>query len=218
MSKQIIIEYFGLGNLATLAYQATVPPLSINTDVSRNPNYKIPTPQAWDKPLGYSSLGTPVWDRLTFCPAGTFTYTDPVTNTPYQVPALNIDTVLITIDRPTKIITTAIQGRDSEVIEYIGKGNWNINIKGGFYGPINVRPKDAIATLKQLEGAKTSIPVSSNLFQEWGISELVIEHIHLPTLSGSYSMQLFEITAKSDVPFILQSSGVQINNVTNNLA
>jgi hypothetical protein len=216
--KEIIIEYYGLGNVTTLAYLASVPPLSGRPNIPSNPNYKIPNSIAQDKPLGTSALGTPVWERLTFCPSGSFSYTDPVTNQAYNVPQLNVDTVLITISRPTKIISTSVQGRDNEVIEYIGKSNWEINIKGGFYGAINQRPKDNIATLKQLEGAKTSIPVFCNLFKEWDIDELVIESINLPTLAGSYSYQLFEITAKSDVPFVIQSSGSQINNPSQNLA
>ena len=199
-ARDLIIQGFGLGNVATaIAYTKTIPNISKSQtqDTAK---------------FGKSALGTLLWDTLIFCPNGTFTYTDPISEATVKVPKLQLDTVLININRPTRIKATDVQGRDNDVIEYIGKGNWEINIKGGIYGNVNQRPKDAIATLDLLENAKIDIPVVSNVLSEHGISTIVIKKIHYPPDEGGYSFQRFEIEATSDVPFVIASTGANIIN------
>lgn len=212
--QKIIIEAFGLGALTTLAYAATIPPLSLRTNTPQRNPYPAGLPQApgQDAPLGYSALGTAVWDQLVLASTGSFTFTDPVTQQAVKVPQLTLDTVLVTIERTTKIVTTSIQGRDNDVVEYINKGNWTINIKGGVYGSVNQRPQDQIAMLQQIEAAKIDIPATCNLFKEWNIDNIVIKRINLPTMAGSYSFQVFEMEAISDVPFLIAANGTQITN------
>jgi hypothetical protein len=163
-------------------------------------NGKTGTIQSQDLPDGTSSLGTPVWGRLVIEPG---TYFDSLLGQ-QSYPQMTFDTVLFTITQTHNVVITPIQGRDNEVIEYIGRLSFRINCKGGIFGKNNNRPKSEIANFKTMINSNQPLIVQSNSFlSEWGISEIVILDKNIPQIAGGYNYQLFEFDAIQNTNVVL---------------
>lgn len=147
-----------------------------------------------------SDLGTPVWDTLIIKgdtyedrTYGTITYED-----------FRIDTVLMTLTQSHRLILTEIQGRDNEVIEYVGKASFRINFKGGVFGKNNNRPQEDIQNLKKILNSNKVVKIKSCFFlNEWDISEIAILDKSISQTMGGYNYQLFEFNAIQSVPVVL---------------
>lgn len=139
----------------------------------------------------YSVLGTPLLDRL-FVKAGT---------TPkgisYNSFFFGIDP-LIEISRAKKIVQTAISGRDSDVIEIIGKENWQVRIRGLLVGDRGKYPAAEVAELANICDLDTSLEIVSDLTNLFNITNLVISNYDFPSIQGFPDTQPYEITALSD--------------------
>lgn len=205
--KKIIIQAFGLQAVETGVYAGVINGIVGATKLqsyakTNNNEYDGALPQkaVADPTIGTSQLGTPIWDNLVI-KAGS--YIDTVYG-PVNYEELRLDSILITIYQAHNVIITPIQGRDGEVIEYIGKMSFRINIKGGVFGTGNVRPVSDIANLKlTLQSNKSLIVKNCGFLSEWDISEFAILDKHLPQIAGGYNYQLFEINAIQDTPVIL---------------
>ena len=146
-----------------------------------------------DEPVGVSSLGTPVYSDLTLLGVE---YTDNLTgktvtleNDRYRsatnLPVagnnsgigtafyMNIETVLITVNRAARVIKTPIQGRDGTVKEYIGLDDANLTINGIITGRNGVYPFEEVARLRRWLEA----PVSKGIVARW-LGNLNIEIIN----------------------------------------
>jgi hypothetical protein len=176
-----------------------------------------------DESIGISSLGTPIYTDLTLLGCS---YTDNITgnkitlaNDRYRQGGssnsqtgsaqkggfyMNIETVLITVDQPIRVIKTEIQGRDGTVKEYIGKDDAKVTINGMITGKNGIYPRDEVARLK----AWLDAPVSKGIVAWWldnlGISNLVVEDYSFPQVEGGYSYQQFAINCISDAPVELR--------------
>lgn len=147
-----------------------------------------------------SDLGTPVWDTLIIQGGsyedrtyGNITYED-----------FRMDTVLMTLTQSHRLVLTEIQGRDSEVIEYVGKASFRINFKGGVFGKNNNRPQEEIQNLKKILNSNKVIKIKSCFFlNEWDISEIAILDKSIAQTMGGYNYQLFEFNAIQSVPVVL---------------
>ena len=129
-------------NLRNLVYKGKLQNVTIINGKQDNNPYlgKLDLNYTRDEPVGTSSLGTPVYSDLTLLG---LEYTDNITgelqklandqyrNSTNQPVAgnnsgigiafyMNIETVLITVNRAARVIKTPIQGRDGTVKEYIG--------------------------------------------------------------------------------------------------
>ena len=170
-------------------------------------NGKTGTTQSQDESDGTSILGTPVWGRLVIKSG---TYFDSLLGQ-QSYPQMTFDTVLFTLTQTHHVVITQIQGRDNEVIEYIGKLSFRINCKGGIFGKNNNRPKSEIANFKTMINSNQPLIVQSNSFlSEWGISEIVILDKNIPQIAGGYNYQLFEFDAIQNTNVVL----AQQQNVT----
>jgi hypothetical protein len=178
-----------------------------------------------DDVLGLSSLGTPIYTDLTLMGC---TYTDNITGKPVtldndkfrtggsRTPVkgndsgigeafyMNLETVLITVQQPIRVIKTEIQGRNGTVKEYIGADDAKITINGIITGFNGVYPKDEVARLKRWLDA----PVSKDIVAWWlgnlGVNKIVVENYSIPQVQGGYSYQMFSIDAISDLPVELR--------------
>ena len=175
-----------------------------------------------DEPVGFSSLGTPVYTDLTLmgmkwtdnitgreeeCPNDRFRSgaKSAVTNTPQKGGFyMNLDTVLIVTQFPKRIIKTEIQGRDGTVKEYIGADDAQITINGMITGKNGVYPRDEVYRLRRWLDAPVAKGIVSWYMDNLGISNLVIEGYDMPQTMGGYSFQAFTISAVSDVPVELK--------------
>lgn len=193
------------GNSAMTAGVAIVK--STNQEQTDNKFTNKVNPTQIDTPLpGKTQLGTAVWTNLIITGES---YIDPVTDENIVIPTYTIYTCLIELSGSKDIIKTMIQGRNGTIKDYIATNDWEINIKGGIFGLNGQRPKQDINTLKRaLWTANISLGVKAPIFDEWDITNMVVEDIRVPEQMGGYSYQIFEIKAASDPNLILNLSGL----------
>lgn len=176
-----------------------------------------------DEPVGFSSLGTPVFSDLTLLGCQ---YTNEkgkvvrLENDRYRSSKtqsvkgnnsgigvgfyMNLETVIMIVNNPIKVIKTEIQGRDGTVKEYIGKGDASITINAIITGPNGAYPREEVNRLKQWLDAPVSKEVVSWWLDNLGISNVVIEDYSFPQAQGGYSYQPVTINAISDAPVELK--------------
>lgn len=176
-----------------------------------------------DSPIGQSILGTPIYTDLTLMGC---TYTDNITekvvtlnndrfrtgssripvsgNNSGEAFYMNLETVLITVEQPIRVIKTEIQGRNGTVKEYIGADDAKITINGIITGSNGIYPRDEVSRLKRWLDA----PVSKDIVAWWlgnlGVNKIVVENYSIPQVQGGYSYQMFSIDAISDLPVELR--------------
>lgn len=179
-----------------------------------------------DEALGLSSLGTPIYTDLVLLGAK---YTDSLTQRVVDLPNdryrtgdantpanglgngigagfyMNLETVLITVTQPIRVIRTEIQGRNNTVKEYIGKDDATITINGIITGKNGVYPRDEVNRLVRWLDA----PISKSVVAWWlgnlGIDNLVVTNYTIPQTQGGYSYQMFTIDCVSDAPVELKT-------------
>lgn len=201
--REVIIDQFGISKVLLSTYLKGMNVLQ--SKIGEQPtqtNYdgKLPAVKAQDTPVATSGLGTPIWDYLIIQgdtyqdrTYGNVTYTDQ-----------RIDTILITLQQSHALVLTEIQGRDNEVIEYVGKKSIRINFKGGIYGNNNNRPKAEIANIMKMLNSNKPLKIKfCGFLSEWNISELYVMDKSIPQSMGGYNYQLFEFNAINSVPVIL---------------
>jgi len=159
-----------------------------------NPYNSVPQGTTPDAALYRSQLGTPVFANLKFSGAA---YTDNLGNR-LNFPDLIFDTVILTLDQTKNIVTTVIQGLDGTVKEYIGLGDYSINIHLIITGPNGQYPRAQVAQLRQMLLAPIPISVTSWYLQLFGINNLVVNSFSFAQEIGGYSYQPVSISALSD--------------------
>lgn len=192
------------GKANELKYQGIIKGITELNSLNPNQhpyNGKTGNTQSQDEPDGYSVLGTPVWGRLV---VKSGSYFDTNTGNLITYPNITLDTVLFTLTQTHKVVLTPIQGKDYEVVEFIGKASFRINCKGGVFGKNNNRPIGDINNIKLMLGSNQPLIIQSNSFlTEWGISEIAILDKNIPQIAGGYNYQLFEFDAIQNTPVIL---------------
>lgn len=153
-----------------------------------------------DPVLYLSALGTPVLTDLTL-QGGTYT-----TQSGQKISFEDVvlQTVLVNVSQPKRIITTEIQGRDGTVKEYIGMDDYQVTINGIITGPNGHFPIDEVNALHQICKAPIPIVVISRYLHNLDIFNLVIKDFSYEQQPGAYSLQAFTIDCMSDVPVELQ--------------
>jgi hypothetical protein len=158
--------------------------------------------QVPDAELRKSMLGTPVLADLTLRKAA---YIDSDNQVVYS-PQIILETVLITVSQQKNIVKTAIQGRDGTIKEYIGMGDYSINIKGVLTSPNGTYPKTQLDNLKKVLTTPASLEVVSWWLQTFDINLLTIESFNIDQVEGGYSSQPFSINAISDAEITIRVS------------
>jgi hypothetical protein len=143
-----------------------------------------------------SILNTPVLTNLQFTGA---TYTDSLGNQK-TFKTLVFEAILVTVSQSKNIVTTAIQGRDGTVKEYIGQGDYSITINGIITGMNGHYPKDEVRDFKDMLNAGVAIEIASWYLQNLDVSTIVIQDYDIEQEAGGYSYQKFSISAISDTP------------------
>lgn len=157
-------------------------------------DFQIDQGTAPDPQLYLSTLGTPVLVDLTFHGE---TYIDETGNT-FSFDDFIMVTVLITLSQTKNIVKTAIQGRKGTVKEYIGMGDYGVNIAGILTSTNGVYPRNDVQILKTILCAPIAITVTSWYLQMFDINSIVIDSYDIGQDEGGYSRQPFSISASSD--------------------
>lgn len=146
-----------------------------------------------DEPVGIGPLGNPVYCDIEFSQTS---YLDKNGNS-VPVRGLVLQTILMLVDQQKKIVTTSIAGADGEIIEYMGKGPYQVTINGVIDGPNGVYPTDTVAALIEALEAPKALDVVSWYLQQFNIDKLTITDYSFPQVPGGYSSQQFSIYAIS---------------------
>ncbi|MGV7234659.1 MAG: DUF6046 domain-containing protein [Nitrosomonadaceae bacterium] len=160
------------------------------------------TPNEGDVPDIQASryLGTPVYSALGI-PSQTYTDLDGQQITTQN---LTIETVLMTVSQTKNIITTAIQGRNGTVKEYISDGDYQIEIRGVIAsGAGDVYPENEVTALVEICRAPVAIEIFSEFMDFFEIDTAVVESYDFPQVEGFRDNQPFTIRLLSDVPIEL---------------
>lgn len=166
-----------------------------------------------------SWLGTPVYDMVVF---DSITYEDPDAKisesaalqggkgTPKRTLAkLELETCLIELNKTKNIVTTAVQGRNGTVKEYISDGDFQISITGVLTSKYNnVPPRELISLLHDFCRANKAIPISSNFLNYFEIYQAVITDLTINQIEGARNTVSVSINLLSDTPFEIKYNGV----------
>lgn len=108
---------------------------------------------------------------------------------------------LVDFSKSKNIVSTDINDGEGEIIEIVSTKAWNINFKGQLIDQEeHLRPDTQITELLEFFKINESLKVYSNLFEEKGISEILITDISLPAKEGFPDTQEFTINARSITP------------------
>ena len=173
---------------------------SLPLNPQRIPTF-IPGDADESAPVGFSSLGTPIFSNLIF-PAGSYKDEDGV-QIDFEELVLNI--VLFDVSQSKEIIKTPITGKRGNIKEYISDGDYTINIKGVLTSENpNAYPWDAVRKLKKIVEVPRHLEIVSKLLNDvHNINYIVIESYSFPMNEGVQDAQYFDISAVSDDPIVL---------------
>lgn len=180
VNPELIIKTFGISALQTSIYKGKINGTTEDAPLKTR--------------FSNRTLSTPVFSDLHF---------DNITlNNGVEVTHIYpIDTVLFNVTQSKNIIKTSINGRDGTIKEYVGMGDYGINIKGIIAGQRGQYPIDAVDNLMEFLTYNQSIRIYSKYLNErFNIDEIVITDFDLKQEEGRYAQQSFEINAISDYP------------------
>jgi len=202
--KDVIVDAFGLSyvNIEDYKLAANINALQANNYPPSTSQYngKFLTPVTADAPDGVGQLGRPIWGSLTITGGS---YLDQNSGVTITYPTFRIDVCIMTLTQVNNVVLTQIQGKDGEVVEYIGKNSFRLNVKGGFFSTGNARPKQQVDWFKAAIQSNQPIQVQSTFLQDWDIYEIVVLDRNIPQIAGGYNYQLFEFNAIQNTPVIL---------------
>ncbi|RTL60725.1 MAG: hypothetical protein EKK37_00795 [Sphingobacteriales bacterium] len=114
---------------------------------------------------------------------------------------------LCRVSQQKNILKTAIEGRDGTIKEFVGMGDYEIEISGTIDGANGVYPQDEVFVLKRMldvNDATIPIQIINQFLNTLDIYSIVIESYNLPQAPGGISYQLYSINAISTAPIELQ--------------
>lgn len=161
-------------------------------------------PYNTDNPDKQSLLNTPVYDSIIFGELnGANVYKD-INGNEFSFKPLQIDLAIIAVSQTKNIVTTAIQGKNGTIKEFISDGDYQVSINGVIWINDNVYPEDDVQTLINICKVPQSIKIFSNFINMFGISEIVITDYSIAQQEGLRNQQPFTINAISDAPINLE--------------
>jgi len=150
-----------------------------------------------------SWLGTDVFDVVRI-PA--FTYTDNDGKEVTIASPIDFESAIINVTQTRNIVTTAVQGRNGTVKEYISDGDYQISIKGVISSKYNnVAPFESdityINSVFAMLKANIAIPVACNFLDMFQINSMVVMDYELGQIEGARNTISFSMNCLSDEPF-----------------
>jgi hypothetical protein len=198
---KLIIKGFGLGALKPKFYH--------NAGDTNQRTLEEIAREEGKEGIYNGDFGLPVFDTLTF--VGTsYTTLDGKTIT---IPTINMGVALIEVSQSKNIVTTAIQGRNGTIKEYISDGDFVINIKGVLTSNAqDVYPTELVKQLLSFCAAPISFGVASSILEKFGIQEIVIQEFSFPQVEGMRNIAPFQIQCLSETPFEIKNQTQNNNN------
>ena len=161
-----------------------------------------------DEPIGTSYIGTPIYDNLIFLPINTNLASgriDPITG--LDKSALVLNDVLLSVSQPKNIVKTSISGRNGTVKEYIGLGDYEVDVRGFLiHENPNVQPIGQLDLFIEYIQWQGQLSVTSSFLQSFRINSVVIENPVISQQAGFRNRIPFTMRLVSDEDIELQLS------------
>lgn len=175
-----------------------------------------------EEPDSTSYLGTPIFDPIRIKGGNFFRLDDIDKEDPIPYPdddgaegfGLVIPSVIIEVTQSKNIITTAIQGRNGTVKEFVSDGDFAITLTGVIIGRNedgevkdigNIYPDDDVKKLITICKVPDALTLTSTFLNDvFGINQIVITDYNIPQREATRNMQPFQISMLSDVPIDLE--------------
>jgi len=181
-------------------------------DVIKTALFRPPDLSLIEKSKLKSYFGTQVFDEVII-QGGNFTdVTDPK-KPKISYETLTLQAVLLEVTQSKNIVTTALQGRNGTVKEFISDGDFAITMTGLVVGEMdennkiqnigNFYPEADVKKLIAIVEVSDALTITSNFLQLFGINKVVITDSTINQLQGTRSIQPFQILMLSDVPIQL---------------
>jgi hypothetical protein len=113
-----------------------------------------------------------------------------------------LESAIINITRQRKIVTTELQGRDGDVVEFISNGSYEISVTGLICTPGTGYPKKLVTQFEAYCLAKRSIKIIHDVLNSLGVFEIVIKDYSLPS-TPFINGQQYSFNAMADQPIEL---------------
>jgi hypothetical protein len=152
-------------------------------------------PVTREQGYGNGDLGLPIMSYFEFI-AGA--YTPAQGGEPVQYDGVKLTNVLVTITQTKNIVTTAINGRNGTVKEYVSDGDYVISLTGSVVSPDNIYPTAAVRALRELMSVPASLEFSCPFLEQFDITNVVVTDFDFSETAGTRNMQAFTISLLSD--------------------
>lgn len=213
MAKQTFILAAGIQAAKALTFR-----LPKELESAQKGTFNVPAIQE-DDIISRSLLGTPVFAQVEVQGGNFFELSDVDKLNPIPYEGMIMQNVLLEVSQSRNIITTAIQGRNGTVKEFISDGDFSITMTGnivGFSDVTNNKMIDIgntyplIDTNRLIEICKIpdSFTVTSDFLQRFGINQVVITDYSFAEKLGTRNEQPFQISMLSDVAINLEELDV----------
>ena len=181
---------------------------ALNANLNQSKLYKdvqtIPLPTAASV---QSVLGTPIYEQITLTvPA---TVSNGVVSSPQSLYTFP-DWPLFDINPAWNIQKEPVQNGNGTVKEFISQDDFSITIRGFLINYASQDyPDQLVSDLWNVINAKKSLGITSQVFNLFGIHNIVIQDARFPAVEGFMNMQPFELNCISDEPVILLIKSVK---------
>lgn len=165
-----------------------------------------------------SYLGTPVFDQVIIAEGQYFEIQDVSKENPIPFESLTLQTVLLEVSQTKNIVTTALQGRNGTIKEYVADGDFAITMTGGVIGEMdtngnvqdigNFYPEVDTKRLVEICKVPNQLTITSNFLQLFGINEVVITSYNINQQQGTRNLQPFVLNLLSDNPIDLDELAI----------
>lgn len=112
---------------------------------------------------------------------------------------------IISFTQKKNIIKTNIAGRDGEIKENMGLGDWIISIRGFIINDDQpgIFPEDYFHHMAEFGKVPVAIPIENKICELLGIYYIVIEDVQFDAIEGAPGVQVFSFNCVSDMPYEL---------------
>ena len=141
-------------------------------------------------PVGVSQLGTPIFDNVVFPPGKYFD----LSNIEHEYEEVKLDAVTMVVTRPKQIVKSSIAGRNGEISEHVGFGNYSISLNA-ILAPKALglgEDTELLGRIKKLDDVPERVAIQSKFLNNiFGITYVIIEELEIAKIiSDSYSIRM----------------------------
>lgn len=152
-----------------------------------------------NRELYKSSIGTPVYSDLNITGDS---YTDEEGD--HAFTDIKIPSAIFKPSRDKNVVRTSINGLNSEIVEYIGAKNWELDIDIIISSSDFSYPEEDVVNILTMLGSNQVLSVNSWFLNMLGITNIVILNESVPQIEGNLNNQRISFKALAVRPLVVQ--------------